>query len=60
MFPGGLLSACLFGSSGYQTILDPLLERYGKIMGVVLFVPILVAEILWTGASLRALGNKMN
>ena len=37
--------------------MEPLFEAFGRIMGFALFLPIILAEILWTAATIRALGK---
>ena len=40
----------------YVTMIDPVQEKYGAIMGVLLYIPALLGEIFWSGAILSALG----
>lgn len=41
-------------------MLDPLQEKYGKIMGCVLFVPALLGELFWSAAILSSLGASLS
>ena len=40
----------------YVTMIDPVQEKYGAIMGGLLYIPALLGEIFWSGAILSALG----
>ena len=40
----------------YVTMLDPLQEKYGNIMGGFLYIPALLGETFWSAAILSALG----
>ncbi|MDT7828838.1 sodium:solute symporter family protein [Pricia sp. S334] len=53
---GGLFFARKMRRFRFKTILDPLAQRYGKKMSVLLFLPALLGEIFWTAAILTALG----
>ena len=53
---GGLFFAKKMRRYEFKTMLDPLAQRFGKQMGVVLFLPALTGEIFWTAAILTALG----
>ncbi len=54
---GGLLFARKMRRFEFQTMLDPLEQRFGKRMTAVLFLPALTGEIFWTAAILTALGT---
>lgn len=54
---GGLVFARPMRRQGYQTMLDPLEERFGKKMAALLFLPALSGELFWTAAILSALGS---
>lgn len=56
---GGIFYAYKMRAAGYVTMLDPLTERFGKRMGGLLFLPALLAELLWTAAVLAALGASL-
>ena len=43
--------------AGYVTMLDPLEERYGRVMAGLLYIPALLGEIFWSAAILSALGR---
>lgn len=53
---GGLFFARKMRRFRFKTILDPLTQRFGKKMTVLLFFPALLGEIFWTAAILTALG----
>ncbi|MCM4167101.1 Osmoregulated proline transporter OpuE [Arenibacter antarcticus] len=53
---GGLFFARKMRRFRFKTILDPLSQRYGKKMTVLLYFPALLGEIFWTAAILTALG----
>lgn len=53
---GGLFFAKKMRRFRFKTLLDPLSQRYGKKMTVLLFFPALLGEIFWTAAILTALG----
>ena len=40
----------------YITMLDPLQEKYGSIMGGFLYIPALLGDIFWSASILGALG----
>jgi solute carrier family 5 (high affinity choline transporter), member 7 len=54
---GGLVFARPMRRARYQTMLDPLAQRFGKHMAALLFLPALAGEIFWTAAILTALGT---
>jgi high affinity choline transporter 7 len=53
---GGLLFARKMRRFEYKTMLDPLKQRFGTKMSMVLFLPALLGEVFWTAAILTALG----
>lgn len=53
---GGLLFAKRMRQAGYVTMLDPLQDKYGRVMGGFLFIPALLGETFWSAAILKALG----
>nr|KAG5700863.1 hypothetical protein BaRGS_012270 [Batillaria attramentaria] len=53
---GGLFFAGKMRSSGFTTMLDPFHQKYGRVMGCLLYLPALVSEIFWSSAILSALG----
>ncbi|XP_027052790.1 high-affinity choline transporter 1-like isoform X1 [Pocillopora damicornis] len=53
---GGLLFAKVMRERKYVTMIDPVQEKYGAIMGGLLYIPALLGEIFWSGAILSALG----
>lgn len=54
---GGLVFARRMRRFRFQTMLDPLEQRFGKRMTALLFLPALSGEIFWTAAILTALGT---
>lgn len=53
---GGLIFAKKMRQKKYVTMLDPLQEKYGKVMGGFLYIPALLGETFWSAAILSALG----
>ena len=39
----------------YITMLDPLQDKYGRIMGAVLYIPAFLGETFWSASILSAL-----
>jgi high affinity choline transporter 7 len=54
---GGLLFARKMRRYEFNTMLDPLEQRFGKRIAALLFLPALSGEIFWTAAILTALGT---
>ena len=54
---GGLLFARPMRRRNYVTLLDPLEQRYGRHLAAGLMIPAVLAEIIWSGAVLVALGT---
>lgn len=54
---GGLFFARKMRRYQFTTLLDPIRQRFGIRMGVVLSLPAITAEIFWTAAILTALGT---
>ena len=54
---GGLFFAKKMRRFEFQTMLDPLEQRFGKHMSALLFVPALTGEVFWSAAILTALGT---
>ncbi|XP_068251313.1 high affinity choline transporter 1-like [Nyctibius grandis] len=46
-------------SKNYVTVMDPLQEAYGNMMGSLLFIPPLLGEVFWFAAILASLGATM-
>ena len=42
--------------AGYVTMIDPLQDKYGKVMGGILYIPALLGETFWSASILAALG----
>ena len=43
--------------NGYATLIDPFQQRFGNLMGAVLYIPALLGDIFVVAAVLGALGN---
>jgi len=54
---GGVFYARPMRRKAYQTMLDPLEERFGQRVTGVLFIPALLGEVCWAAAILTALGT---
>ena len=57
LVPGGVFFAGRMRRRGYVTMLDPFVERYGRVMGGLLYIPPLLGETFWSAAILSALGK---
>lgn len=57
-FTGGLFFAKKMREAGYVTMLDPFQQKFGNVMGGLLFIPALCGEIFWSAAILSALGKE--
>lgn len=53
---GGLIFAKKMRKEGHMTMLDPLQEKYGSVMGGLLAIPAFAGELFWSAAILSALG----
>ncbi|XP_034019840.1 high-affinity choline transporter 1-like [Thalassophryne amazonica] len=47
-------------AKNYVTIMDPFQEKYGNSIAAVLFIPALIADILWIACILSALGGTLS
>ena len=56
LFSGGLIFAKKMRKKGHITMLDPLQEKYGSVMGGILSIPALAGELFWSAAILSSLG----
>ncbi|XP_076799546.1 high-affinity choline transporter 1-like [Clavelina lepadiformis] len=56
---GGLFFAKKMRSEGYVTMLDPLQNKLGRVMGVFLYLPALLGELFWSAAILASLGKSL-
>ncbi|XP_068005095.1 high affinity choline transporter 1-like [Melanerpes formicivorus] len=56
---GGLFFVNPMRSKKYVTVMDPLQETYGNLMGSLLFIPPLLGEVFWFAAILASLGATM-
>lgn len=60
IFPGGLFFAKKMREKEYVTMLDPLQERFGKIVGATLYLPAFLGETFWSASILSALGATLS
>ncbi|NXX48041.1 SC5A7 protein, partial [Tricholaema leucomelas] len=56
---GGFFFVNPMRSKNYMTVMDPLQETYGNLMGSLLFIPPLLGEVFWFAAILASLGATM-
>jgi len=42
--------------ANYVTMLDPLQDKYGRVMGAILYIPAFLGETFWSASILAALG----
>ncbi|XP_063996153.1 high affinity choline transporter 1-like [Pogoniulus pusillus] len=56
---GGFFFVNPMRSKNYVTVMDPLQETYGNLMGSLLFIPPLLGEVFWFAAILASLGATM-
>ncbi|XP_074006285.1 high affinity choline transporter 1-like [Numenius arquata] len=56
---GGFFFVNPMRSKNYVTVMDPLQEAYGNVMGSLLFIPPLLGEVFWFAAILASLGATM-
>ncbi|NXU49891.1 SC5A7 protein, partial [Turnix velox] len=56
---GGFFFVNPMRSKNYVTVMDPLQETYGNLMGSLLFIPSLLGEVFWFAAILASLGATM-
>ncbi|XP_061485600.1 high affinity choline transporter 1-like [Rhineura floridana] len=56
---GGLFFVNPMRSKNYVTMMDPIQEAYGNVMGSLLFLPPLIADVFWFAAILASLGATM-
>ena len=54
---GGLFFAQKMRSANYVTMLDPFIERYGKVGTALNYIPALLGDIFYSSAILGALGK---
>jgi len=53
---GGFFFARKMREAEYITMLDPLQDKYGRVMGAFLYIPALLGETFWSASILAALG----
>ncbi|XP_039194043.1 high-affinity choline transporter 1-like [Crotalus tigris] len=56
---GGFFFVNPMRKRNYLTLMDPIQEMYGNVMGCLLFIPPLIADIFWFAAVLASLGATM-
>ncbi|RMC07416.1 hypothetical protein DUI87_16881 [Hirundo rustica rustica] len=56
---GGFFFVNPMRAKNYMTVMDPLQETYGNMMGTLLFIPPLLGEVFWFAAILASLGATM-
>ncbi|XP_009930895.2 high affinity choline transporter 1 isoform X3 [Opisthocomus hoazin] len=56
---GGFFFVNPMRSKNYVTVMDPLQETFGNVMGSLLFIPPLLGEVFWFAAILASLGATM-
>ncbi|NXG12170.1 SC5A7 protein, partial [Sakesphorus luctuosus] len=56
---GGFFFVNPMRSKNYVTVMDPIQETYGNMMGSLLFIPPLLGEVFWFAAILASLGATM-
>lgn len=57
---GGLFFAKKMRERKYITMLDPLQDQYGNIMGAILYLPAFLGETFWSASILSALGATLS
>ena len=57
---GGIFFAKRMRENEYVTMLDPLQDTYGEIMGAVLYIPAFLGETFWSASILSALGATLS
>lgn len=57
---GGLFFAKKMRERKYITMLDPLQDQYGNIMGAILYIPAFLGETFWSASILSALGATLS
>merc|ERR1719209_729934 len=57
---GGLFFARKMREREYITMLDPLQDQYGNVMGAILYIPAFLGETFWSASILSALGATLS
>ena len=57
MTSGALFLVKPIRSKNYVTLMDPFQEKYGNTVVAIIFIPALIADILWVACILGALGK---
>ncbi|XP_076578965.1 high affinity choline transporter 1-like [Chaetodon auriga] len=60
MIIGALFFVKPIRSKNYVTIMDPFQNKYGNTVAAVIFIPIIIADILWIACILGALGGTVS
>jgi len=59
LFCGGCFFATKMRNGRHVTMLDPLQNKYGKVLGSLFYIPAFSGEILWSASILAALGTSL-
>jgi len=59
LFCGGCFFATKMRNGRHVTMLDPLQNKYGKVLGSFFYIPAFSGEILWSASILAALGTSL-
>lgn len=59
LFCGGCFFATKMRNGRHVTMLDPLQDKYGKVLGSFFYIPAFAGEILWSASILAALGTSL-
>lgn len=57
MISGALFFVKPIRSKQYVTLMDPFQQKYGNVVAAVLFIPSIMADILWAACILGILGK---
>lgn len=59
MSPGALFFVKPIRSKNYVTLADPFQNKYGNMVAAILFIPSIIADILWVACILGILGKSV-
>lgn len=57
MSSGGLVFVKPIHSKKYVTLMDPFQNKYGSTVAAVIFIPALIADVMWAACILGVLGE---
>lgn len=57
MSSGGLVFVKPIRSKNYVTLMDPFQNKYGSTVAAVIFIPALIADVMWAACVLGILGG---